>query len=38
MESSWKEVFEEGMQFSKEEIMIQESIWEIFVTERSYMN
>ena len=37
MESSWREIPDELPEMSKNEIMIQEAIWEIFITERSYM-
>lgn len=38
METSWREIIDETIEMPKDEIMIQESIWEIFRTERSYMN
>ena len=36
MESTWREI-NENKNLSNTEIHIQESIWEIFATERSYM-
>jgi len=37
LECSWRQIADQSREISKTDVMIQEAIWEIFITERSYI-